>query len=75
MCVCVCVFVVCGQRKRPRKELDQQHENKDKDLTAAEAPTRRTIKLTSVRELRDEVTENTHTGEHNTYQKLHTSTS
>lgn len=73
--MCVCVFVVCGQRKRPRKELDQQHENKDKDLTAAEAPKRRTIKLTSVRELRAEVTENTHTGEQNIYQKIHTSTS
>lgn len=51
-----------AQRKRPRKELDQQSESKGKDVTAAEAPKRRVIKLTSIKELRAEVSENTHKG-------------
>lgn len=57
------VFVLClSARKRPRKESDQQSESKDKDVTAAEAPKRRVIKLTSIKELRAEVSENTHKG-------------
>ncbi|XP_049455958.1 DNA mismatch repair protein Mlh1 [Epinephelus fuscoguttatus] len=49
------------QRKRPRKE-QQQLEEEDEDLTAAATPKRRVIKLNSVKELRAEITENTHTG-------------
>ncbi|XP_075875199.1 DNA mismatch repair protein Mlh1 [Nelusetta ayraudi] len=51
-----------ARRKQPRKESDQQSESKDKDVTAAEAPKRRVIKLTSIKELRAEVSENTHKG-------------
>ncbi|XP_070696869.1 DNA mismatch repair protein Mlh1 [Pempheris klunzingeri] len=52
------------QRKRPRKEhqQQQQQEEEDEDLTAAETPKRRVIKLTSIKELRTEIPENTHTG-------------
>lgn len=58
------MFVLClFARKRPRKELDQQSESNDKDVTAAEAPKRRVIKLTSVKELRADVSENTHQGQ------------
>nr|XP_046257439.1 DNA mismatch repair protein Mlh1 [Scatophagus argus] len=49
------------QRKRPRTE-QQQHEEEDEDVTAAETPKRRVIKLTSIKELRAEIAENTHTG-------------
>ncbi|KAM3605726.1 uncharacterized protein V6R79_003716 [Siganus canaliculatus] len=48
------------QRKRPRKE--QHHEEEGKDQTAAATPKRRVIKLTSIKELRAETTENTHRG-------------
>uniref|UniRef100_A0A8D0DCR1 DNA mismatch repair protein MLH1 n=1 Tax=Sander lucioperca TaxID=283035 RepID=A0A8D0DCR1_SANLU len=53
---------VCGRsRKRPRKEQQQQAEE-DEDLTAAATPKRRVVKLTSIKELRAEITENTHKG-------------
>ncbi|XP_059215063.1 DNA mismatch repair protein Mlh1 [Centropristis striata] len=45
------------QRKRPRKE--QQEEE---DLTAPATPKRRVIKLNSIKELRAEITDNTHKG-------------
>ncbi|XP_013860910.1 DNA mismatch repair protein Mlh1 isoform X2 [Austrofundulus limnaeus] len=44
------------QRKRPRTEEEEE------ELTAAAAPRRRAIKLSSVKELRAEITENTHKG-------------
>ncbi|XP_037321227.1 DNA mismatch repair protein Mlh1 [Pungitius pungitius] len=50
-----------AQRKRPRKE-EQPEEEVHEDLTAAATPKRRVIKLTSIKELRAEVTENTHKG-------------
>lgn len=53
------VVSVLRDRKRPRKE---QNEDEDVDLTAAATPKRRIIKLTSVKELRAEICENTHTG-------------
>ncbi|XP_047208530.1 DNA mismatch repair protein Mlh1 [Girardinichthys multiradiatus] len=50
-------------RKRPREENRQLQEKKgDEALTAAATPKRRVIKLTSIKELRAEVTENTHKG-------------
>ncbi|XP_044070251.1 DNA mismatch repair protein Mlh1 [Siniperca chuatsi] len=48
------------QRKRPRKEQQQQEE--EEDLRAAATPERRVIKLNSIKELRGEITENTHKG-------------
>ncbi|KAF3842345.1 hypothetical protein F7725_024296 [Dissostichus mawsoni] len=45
------------QRKRPRKEQQEVE-----DLTAAATPKRRAIKLSSIKELRTEITENTHKG-------------
>lgn len=67
-----CVTEVCLSwvRKRPRKE--QQPEGEDKDLTSVATPQRRLIKLTSIKELRAEISENTHTGERNV---RHTSSS
>lgn len=56
---CVCLLWL---RKRPRKEQQQQEED-DNDLTATATPRRRLIKLTSIKELRAEITENTHTGQ------------
>ncbi|XP_028279724.1 DNA mismatch repair protein Mlh1 isoform X2 [Parambassis ranga] len=52
------------QRKRPRKEKEaqQQEEDKDEDLAAVATPKRRAIKLNSIKELRAEITENTHKG-------------
>uniref|UniRef100_A0A3B5B6B8 DNA mismatch repair protein MLH1 n=1 Tax=Stegastes partitus TaxID=144197 RepID=A0A3B5B6B8_9TELE len=47
------------EMKRPRKE---QKEDEDEDLTAAATPKRRVIKLTSIKELRAEITENIHKG-------------
>uniref|UniRef100_A0A3Q3WPT4 DNA mismatch repair protein MLH1 n=1 Tax=Mola mola TaxID=94237 RepID=A0A3Q3WPT4_MOLML len=47
-------------RKRLRKE--RQQEDEDEDLTAAATPKRRVIKLTSIKELRAEISENAHTG-------------
>ncbi|XP_008283544.1 DNA mismatch repair protein Mlh1 isoform X2 [Stegastes partitus] len=58
----VAAEVICKgdlQRKRPRKE---QKEDEDEDLTAAATPKRRVIKLTSIKELRAEITENIHKG-------------
>lgn len=49
------------QRKRPRKEQKEQ-EDEDEDLTAAATPKRRVIKLNSIKDLRAEITENTHKG-------------
>lgn len=46
-------------RKRPRNE---QNKDEDEALTAAATPKRRVIKLTSIKELRAEMCENTHTG-------------
>ncbi|XP_017550888.1 DNA mismatch repair protein Mlh1 [Pygocentrus nattereri] len=56
-------------RKRPHVEEDRddhatactRRENRD-DLTAASTPRRRIIKLSSVKELRNEITEQTHSG-------------
>ncbi|XP_034041530.1 DNA mismatch repair protein Mlh1 [Thalassophryne amazonica] len=45
------------QRKRPRTEREQEEE-----LTAAATPKRRVIKLTSVKELRAEIADDTHKG-------------
>ncbi|KAM4729903.1 DNA mismatch repair protein Mlh1 [Anableps anableps] len=51
------------QRKRPREENQRQEkEAEDERLTAAATPQRRVIKLTSIKELRAEITENTHQG-------------
>lgn len=52
-------------RKRPRKE-QQTEEEVHEDLTAAATPKRRVIKLTSIKELRAEVTENAHKGTNRT---------
>ncbi|TKS85347.1 DNA mismatch repair protein [Collichthys lucidus] len=49
------------QRKRPRKEQQLQEED-DEDLTAAATPKRRVIKLNSIKDLRAEITEDTHKG-------------
>lgn len=48
------------QRKRPRKEQHQEEE--EGEATAAATPKRRVIKLNSIKELRTEVTDNTHKG-------------
>uniref|UniRef100_A0A7N6FGM4 DNA mismatch repair protein MLH1 n=1 Tax=Anabas testudineus TaxID=64144 RepID=A0A7N6FGM4_ANATE len=48
-------------QKRPRKE-QQQQEEEEEELTSAATAKRRVIKLTSVKELRTEITENTHKG-------------
>lgn len=45
-------------RKRPRAGQEEDQE----DLTAAATPRRRTIKLSSVKELREEIIDNTHKG-------------
>ncbi|KAK5882105.1 hypothetical protein CesoFtcFv8_020725 [Champsocephalus esox] len=50
------------ERKRPRKEQQQEVEEEVEDLTAAATPKRRAIKLSSIKELRTEITENTHKG-------------
>ncbi|XP_032409179.1 DNA mismatch repair protein Mlh1 [Xiphophorus hellerii] len=49
-----------AQRKRPREEEDKEEE--EEGLTAAATPKRRVIKLTSIKDLRTEITENTHRG-------------
>lgn len=49
------------QRKRARKEQQQQEEIDEDDATE-DTPKRRVIKLNSIKELRAEITENTHTG-------------
>lgn len=60
---------VLWARKRPRKEQQQQQqqqvEEEGDDLMSAASPKRRVIKLTSVKELRTEITENTHKGKQN----------
>ncbi|XP_053189419.1 DNA mismatch repair protein Mlh1 [Scomber japonicus] len=48
------------QRKRPRTE--QQQEKQDEDQMVAATSKRRVIKLNSIKELRTEITENTHKG-------------
>ncbi|XP_033835891.1 DNA mismatch repair protein Mlh1 [Periophthalmus magnuspinnatus] len=50
------------QKKRPRKERHQEEE--DEEATAAESPKRRVIKLNSVKELRAEISDNSHKGLH-----------
>ncbi|XP_054654212.1 DNA mismatch repair protein Mlh1 isoform X2 [Dunckerocampus dactyliophorus] len=56
------------QRKRPRKEQEQQEMVEEEeaaveeDLTAAATPKRRVIKLSSMKDLRGEISENTHKG-------------
>ncbi|CAJ1067804.1 DNA mismatch repair protein Mlh1 [Xyrichtys novacula] len=47
-------------RKRQRKE--QQEEEEEEELTAAATPKKRVIKLNSIKDLRDEIKENTHKG-------------
>ncbi|XP_054877742.1 DNA mismatch repair protein Mlh1 isoform X2 [Poeciliopsis prolifica] len=49
-----------AQRKRPRQEEDEEED--DEGLTAAATPKRRVIKLTSIKDLRAEITENAHRG-------------
>ncbi|KAM7409094.1 hypothetical protein PAMA_002685 [Pampus argenteus] len=49
------------QRKRPRKE-PQQQEKEEEEQTAAATSKRRVIKLASIKDLRAEITENTHKG-------------
>eukprot|EP00064_Thunnus_orientalis_P005697 superscaffoldBa00000570_g5711 len=49
------------QRKRPRKE-EQQQEKEEEDQTAADTFKRRVIKLNSIKDLRTEITDNTHKG-------------
>ncbi|XP_035767094.1 DNA mismatch repair protein Mlh1 [Neolamprologus brichardi] len=51
-----------NQRKRPRTEQKEQQQEEGEDLTAAATPKRRVIKLNSIKELRAEITENTHKG-------------
>ncbi|XP_035982412.1 DNA mismatch repair protein Mlh1 [Fundulus heteroclitus] len=51
-----------GRRKRPREEAAAAVGDDKEGLTAAATPRRRQIKLTSIRELRAEITENTHKG-------------
>ncbi|XP_043993092.1 DNA mismatch repair protein Mlh1 [Gambusia affinis] len=54
-----------AQRKRPREKEDEKEEDEkeeDEGLTAAATPKRRVIKLTSIKDLRAEITENTHRG-------------
>ncbi|XP_019737644.1 DNA mismatch repair protein Mlh1 [Hippocampus comes] len=53
------------QRKRPRKEQQEEEdteEGQDEDKTASATPKRRVIKLNSVKELRAEISDNTHKG-------------
>ncbi|XP_067465697.1 DNA mismatch repair protein Mlh1 [Thunnus thynnus] len=50
------------QRKRPRKEEQQQQEKEEEDQTAADTFKRRVIKLNSIKDLRTEITDNTHKG-------------
>uniref|UniRef100_A0AAY4E1M2 DNA mismatch repair protein MLH1 n=1 Tax=Denticeps clupeoides TaxID=299321 RepID=A0AAY4E1M2_9TELE len=49
----------CVFRKRPRVSEEEEEEDA---LTAASTARRRVIKLTSIKELREEITENTHKG-------------
>uniref|UniRef100_A0A8C5H9V4 DNA mismatch repair protein MLH1 n=1 Tax=Gouania willdenowi TaxID=441366 RepID=A0A8C5H9V4_GOUWI len=52
-----------AHRKRPRAEQsEQQKTEEDEEATAAATPKRRVIKLSSIKELRAEVTENAHKG-------------
>lgn len=53
------MLIALKARKRPRKE---QQEEKEEDLRAAATPERRVIKLNSIKELRAEITQNTHKG-------------
>lgn len=59
----VCLQCVCFTvgRKRPRTEQKEQQEEGE-DLTAVDTPKRRVIKLTSIKDLRTEITENAHKG-------------
>ncbi|KAM9365180.1 DNA mismatch repair protein Mlh1 [Pholidichthys leucotaenia] len=50
------------QRKRPRKEEKEPQQGADEDLTAAATPKRRVIKLTSIKELRADISGNAHKG-------------
>uniref|UniRef100_A0A8C6S7U9 MutL homolog 1, colon cancer, nonpolyposis type 2 (E. coli) n=1 Tax=Neogobius melanostomus TaxID=47308 RepID=A0A8C6S7U9_9GOBI len=50
-----------GQRKRQRKEQRREGQEEE-EVTAAETPKRRVIKLNSIKELRAEVSENNHKG-------------
>ncbi|XP_061817490.1 DNA mismatch repair protein Mlh1 isoform X2 [Nerophis lumbriciformis] len=58
------------QRKRPRKEEEQAMEEEEEEvveggeeeLTAASTPKRRVIKLGSIKDLRGEISQNTHKG-------------
>uniref|UniRef100_A0A672GSY1 DNA mismatch repair protein MLH1 n=1 Tax=Salarias fasciatus TaxID=181472 RepID=A0A672GSY1_SALFA len=51
-----------GPSSNHTEEQQPLEEGKDEDLTAADASKRRVIKLTSIKELRAEITENTHKG-------------
>uniref|UniRef100_A0A672ZUH3 DNA mismatch repair protein MLH1 n=1 Tax=Sphaeramia orbicularis TaxID=375764 RepID=A0A672ZUH3_9TELE len=44
------------------RDLDEMDDEEEEDVTAAQTPKRRVIKLTSIKELRAEITENTHKG-------------
>jgi len=59
----LCVCVTNGRRlprKRPR--TSQEEEQQEEELTAAATPRRRLIKLNSIKELRTEISEDTHKG-------------
>ncbi|XP_037533890.1 DNA mismatch repair protein Mlh1 [Nematolebias whitei] len=51
------------QRKRPRtEEEEEKQEEKQEEVTAAATPRRRVMNLSSIKELRAEITEKTHRG-------------
>lgn len=63
--------VLLYSRKRPRKEQQEEYEKEEEeDLTAAATPKRRVIKLNSIKELRVEITDNTHKGKQNDHYQL-----
>uniref|UniRef100_A0A672ZV26 DNA mismatch repair protein MLH1 n=1 Tax=Sphaeramia orbicularis TaxID=375764 RepID=A0A672ZV26_9TELE len=45
-----------------KKQQQEEEKEEEEDVTAAQTPKRRVIKLTSIKELRAEITENTHKG-------------
>uniref|UniRef100_A0A667XZ94 DNA mismatch repair protein MLH1 n=1 Tax=Myripristis murdjan TaxID=586833 RepID=A0A667XZ94_9TELE len=51
-----------AEKPRPAAQQQQQQEEEQEEQTAAATPKRRVIKLTSIKELRAEITENTHKG-------------
>lgn len=65
--------VLLYSRKRPRKEQHEEYEKEEEegeDQTAAATPKRRVIKLNSIKELRVEITDNTHKGKQEDHYQL-----